>query len=343
MSTGGAKTPKQTSPQAQTEANINLARAQTQFDRPTQITPLGTSQWTGTPEQGVQTITLSPEMQQQLSGTQNIVNSLLQQYQGQLPGQLPAGTFDPSNYNFDAATHSAQQAAYQQGAQYLDPQFKQGQAELSQNLADRGIPIGSEAYNLAMDEFARNKQAAYSDLQNRSYLQGLQAQNQGFTQGLQGRQQLAAEQQIPLSALAQLTALEQGSQYQPVPFMSPQISPIQYNAAVPQQQGASPWWGLGGAFLGAAGTGLGIAAGSERHTKTDIEPLNESIAGVPLYHFRYINDQNGVQRLGCMFDEVERLVPEAAFKVGGRGYVNYSKLCEIAGLPQEFALSFVKA
>lgn len=229
MSTGGSKAPKTPSASEQAQGNIATAQAQAHLDNPTQVTPLGTSAWSVAPNNldWTQNISLSPEMQWQLHNLQGIAAGLMPNISTN-PTNVPG--FNPANFNFDQATQNAQNAAYQNATQYLNPQFQQQSLQLSQSLADRGIPIGSEAYNLAMDEFGRTKQQAYEGARNQAYLQGLAAQQQGFSQGMQGRQQLISEKQIPLSMLSNITALEQGGMPQFQGSQQPTVQGIDWNA-----------------------------------------------------------------------------------------------------------------
>lgn len=115
------------------------------------------------------------------------------------PSTLPPGTspgapqrsIDTSNVPglvggdaLRSAMQQAQDAAYKTATGYLDPQYKNQESDLTAKLANQGIPQGSEAYQRAMDEFARNKQFAYSQAESGAVQQGNAAQSQLFNQGL---------------------------------------------------------------------------------------------------------------------------------------------------------------
>jgi len=70
------------------------------------------------------------------------------------------------------------------------------------------------------------------------------------------------------------------------------------------------------------GTGLGIAF-SERSLKENIVHIGER-SGLPIYSFNYIWDS--VNRIGHMADEVEKLYPEAVFRVGKYRAVDYGMI-----------------
>jgi hypothetical protein len=101
-----------------------------------------------------------------------------------LPGvQTAAGTGQPVqtsvSSNFPTLIKQAQDAAYQQQTQYLDPQFSQGRQQLTQQLADQGLQPGTEAYDRAMGDFNRQQQMAYQSAQT-SAVQAGNAQEQSL-------------------------------------------------------------------------------------------------------------------------------------------------------------------
>lgn len=78
-------------------------------------------------------------------------------------------------------------------------------------------------------------------------------------------------------------------------------------------------------FLNAAGLGLmAYGAFSDRRLKRDIERIGTHPSGVPLYSFRYLNDDT--PRIGVMADEVEKVMPEAVGERDGFKTVNYAML-----------------
>lgn len=211
MSSGSPSSPKTPSASEQSAGNIQTAQAQARLDNVNQNTPWGSQTYTeGPTHQWTSNLQLSPELQQQFGGLQNIITGAMGNVSTD-PTQNVQG-FDPRNYDFSSSVNDAANAAYQGQTQYLDPEFAKSQAALDQNLADRGIPLGSQAYTGMQDDLGRQKQAAYADARNSAFTQGMQAENQGFTQGMQGRQQQIAENQIPLSTLATAMGLQQGTQ-----------------------------------------------------------------------------------------------------------------------------------
>lgn len=224
---GKPSAPKPPDPQAtataQEQVNTKTALQNAELNRVNQTTPLGSSTWsiTGTYPDGTpiyaQNISLSPTQQKIYdSSTQGAINqgnialgmqnqvggsyarpidtSNVSKITGQVPGQQDQG----------AAIKQAQDAAYRGQTQYLDPQFQQQEEALRSNLANQGIAQGSEAWNTAMGNFARQKQAAYQSAQNAAVGAGNQEQSVLFGQGLsQANLQNAASQE----GMSQLFAL----------------------------------------------------------------------------------------------------------------------------------------
>lgn len=132
--------------------------------------------------------------QTQTLGLQNIGNSLLKQYGGELanPESFLSGvkgvnqTFTPTG--IAASGDAARKAAYAQEKQYLDPQYGQEQEQLDAKLRNQGAHPGDPAYDNAMKLFTNQKQQAYESAFNNAEGQGLAAQNQMYGQQLQGFQ-----------------------------------------------------------------------------------------------------------------------------------------------------------
>jgi hypothetical protein len=118
------------------------------------------------------------------------------------------------NTDFSGLAKQAQDANYASQTQYLDPQFAQSDQALASKLAAQGITQGSDAYNTAMDNAARQKQAAYSDARNQSIMAGDAQANALFGQNLAARQQGVGEAttqgNFANAALAQQFAQNQG-------------------------------------------------------------------------------------------------------------------------------------
>lgn len=89
------------------------------------------------------------------------------------------------NYTFsvdgsDAARKRAEDATYNSYVEKLSPQFEQRRADLATALQNKGIPVGSEAYQRAMNDLEKEQNDA---LNQASYASVLNGQN-AFSQSL---------------------------------------------------------------------------------------------------------------------------------------------------------------
>lgn len=98
-------------------------------------------------------------------------------------GQLQRTVNDP-----ELLQQQVTDALYKQQTQYLDPQFAQSQAKLENQLANQGITRGSEAWNNAIQEQARQKQQAYESARQSAIGQGVGAASTLFGNQLAGGQ-----------------------------------------------------------------------------------------------------------------------------------------------------------
>lgn len=157
-----------------------------------QTTQVGRDPNTGAPIYGT-TITANPQLQGMLTGllgqvgqsgsiNQNAMNGLsglAGLYQG-LNQQLSALGSSMNPQAAQQAQQQGQNAAYAAQTQYLDPQFAQQKTALDAQLANQGLTQGSEAYNNAQNNFALQRQRAYSDAANQSILTGSQIGSQNL-------------------------------------------------------------------------------------------------------------------------------------------------------------------
>lgn len=137
--------------------------------------------------------------------------------QNGLYGQAASSLSQPLNFSsLPAMPTTADQtgrdqmtnAVYDQQTRYLDPQFQQGQSDLTSKLANQGVMEGSDAYNREMNNFNLQKTAAYGDARDRSIQQGGAEQTRQYNLGLQGRNQgineMLAQRNSPLDSLQSL-------------------------------------------------------------------------------------------------------------------------------------------
>ena len=304
------------------QGNIDAARQATAANRVNQVTPYGNLNYaiTGADPYGnptwTATQTLSPA-QQQLLDYQNQTSIGLGRLAGQGLGyvenmlqtpfdtsQLPSTGFNPSQ---------TYQEAYMQR---LAPQLQMGREQLAQDLANKGIDIGSKAYENAM----RMQGQRENDLL-------LGATTQGFGVGQQARQSALQEQAyLRNEPLNTLSAVRTGAQVQGPQFVNsaqqattagPDIlgaAQMGYNAQMGDfnaQQAAQANLNQGLFSLG------GAALMSDIRAKENIKAIGVMDNGLTLYSFEYIDEVKshplageGIH-VGVMAQEVEQVFPYA--------------------------------
>jgi len=321
------------------QGNLDAARANIAANRVNQYTPYGALEYEVSGEDKFgnpmwkATQSLAPAQQQLLDyqnqaslGLGELTNTGLGYVSEMLENpfdvsQLPTTGFNPSQ---------SYQDAYMQR---LAPQIQQSREALSVDLANRGIPIGTEAYNRAM----ANQSQRENDLL-------LGATTQGFGIGQQARQQGLQEQAyLRNEPLNTLNAVRSGAQVQGPTFVNPAM---QANTAGADILGATQ---MGyNAQLGAANAqnaannamtqglfGLGGAAlmASDIRMKENIKHIAWLPNGLPVYTYEYKPEYKDHPlaghgtHTGVMAHEVEAMYPNAVITLdNGYKAVDYGQL-----------------
>jgi len=207
---GGAPPPPDYAAAAQQTAagNIDAARQATAANRVNQVTPYGNLDYaiTGEDPYGNPTWTatqsLSPA-QQELLDYQNKTSAGLGRLSQTGLGYVENMLQTPFDTSALPTTGFNPSQSYQDAyMQRLAPQLEQGREQLQQQMANKGIDIGSEAYDRAMMQ----QQQRENDLL-------LGATTQGFGVGQQARQSALQEQAyLRNEPLNTLSAVRTGSQ-----------------------------------------------------------------------------------------------------------------------------------
>jgi hypothetical protein len=320
--------------------NLAAAQTATAANRVNQITPYGNLNYaeTGTDSRGnpiwTATQTLSPA-QQQLLDYQNQTSAGLGRLSQQGLGYVENMLNTPFDVSALPSTGFNPSQTYQDAyMQRLAPQIQQGQEQLQQRLANQGIPVGSVAYDRAMQNQAQRE----NDLL-------LGATTQGFGVGQQARQSALQEQAyLRNEPLNTLSAVRTGSQVTGPQFVNSAqqattsgadilgASQMGYNAQMgdfnarqaAQQNFNSGLMGLGGA---------GIMAFSDVRLKQNINHIGTLPNGLPFYSFEYINEikdhplAGEGTHIGVIAQEVEQIYPNAVTTLDdGYKVVNYGLL-----------------
>lgn len=191
--------------------NLDAARTAVAANRVNQITPYGSLTYKINPEEQwdiygnptwTATQTLSPD-QQQLLDYQNQASIGLGKLAGQGLGYVEEMLKTPFDVSKLPSTGFNPSQTYQEAyMQRLAPQLQQGREQLQQQLANKGIDIGSEAYNRAMMQQAQRENDLLAA-----------ATTQGFGVGQQARQTALQEQAyLRNEPLNTLSAVRTGAQ-----------------------------------------------------------------------------------------------------------------------------------
>ena len=305
------------------QGNLDAARANIAANRVNQETPYGSLNYSmsgedkyGNPMWSAKQ-TLAPD-QQKLLDIQNQLSigtgELGQQGLGYVQNMIsqPFDTSKLVSTGFDPS--QSYQDAYMQR---LKPQIEQGREALSTQLANSGIPVGSEAYKRAMMTQGQKENDLLAAATTQGFGVGQQARQQGFNE-------LAYQRNEPINTL---NAVRSGAQVQSPSFVNPAM---QANTAGADLLGASQ---MGyNAQLGASNAqnaannqmtqglfSLGGAAlmASDVRMKENIEPIGIAENGLTVYRYEYkpeFKDHelagSGVH-YGYMAQEVEQVYPYA--------------------------------
>jgi hypothetical protein len=175
---------------ATAQGDLEAARTAAAANRVNQITPYGKLTYSMNPNDVDQwgnamwtaTQSLSPE-QQQLLDYQNKTSIGLGELTGKGLGYVekmldnPFSTKDLASIGFDPG--QSYQDAYMKR---LQPQINQGREALNVDLANRGIPVGSEAWNRAQMNQANKENDLMLGATTQGFGTGLSARQQGFSE-----------------------------------------------------------------------------------------------------------------------------------------------------------------
>lgn len=320
MGSKSSKAPKAPDPkvtaEAQAKMNIDTALAQNAINRVNQVGPDGSLTYAQTGTQYVNgraipiytaTTSLSPAMQK-IKDASDAAGFNMASAANTMSGQL-----DTSPFKVDDAVEAK---LFEMGSKRLTPRLDEARRMAETDAANRGLRLGSDAYDRLMRQVGENENDAYNQL-------ALTGREQAYNEAVR-------ERTLPVEII---NALRSGSPIsQPNLVNTPQSGVAntdyasgvwnKYNAdmAAYQQQQADKNAMLGGLF-GLAGTAITM---SDRRLKEDVRKVGKTDDGQNIYAYRYKG--GGPLRLGLMAQEVEKKKPGAVI-TGPDGYkgVDYRK------------------
>ena len=197
------ETPFQSQLRSQQE-NLGLGlatEAGEQFANIAEQTPYDFTQ--GLPDYTFQDATNLPAFQSQLPGAGTGATSLnvdaLPAMQSSVTGADPLQrSLDTTGLptlptDFAATRQNVSNTVYQRQLGLLEPDFTAQRQQLEQNLADRGLPLGGEAYSSALDRLDRSQGEQKQRLAQQADIMGGQEASRLFGQASQARGQMFGE------------------------------------------------------------------------------------------------------------------------------------------------------
>ena len=197
------ETPFQSQLRSQQE-NLGLGlatEAGEQFANIAEQTPYDFTQ--GLPDYSFQDATNLPAFQSQLPGAGTGATSLnvdaLPAMQSSVAGADPLQrSLDTTGLptlptDFASTRQNVANTVYQRQLGLLEPDFTAQRQQLEQNLADRGLPLGGEAYSSALDRLDRSQGEQKQRLAQQADIMGGQEASRLFGQASQARGQMFGE------------------------------------------------------------------------------------------------------------------------------------------------------
>ena len=294
---------------------VGAAKQTQQSSMASQYTPYGNQVYSpdsGSPSGYRSDISLTPQAQQALDSQFRLSGGMGSLAERQL-GNVNAAYEKPMPIQ---GVQDVADKAYGAMTSRLDPQWSARQEQFDAQMANQGIPVGSEAYGNANREFQQSKNDAY------------QQANLGAIQTMPQTYQIGSS--IYNQPLNTLNAIRSGAQVQ-----NPQFTPSGPGANIlgAAQAGGQYGQGLYNAQVGANNSmmgglyGLGAAgllALSDRRLKSNVIKVGEHPKGFGIYEY----DILGRRERGVMADEVEKIFPLAVkihrsgFKMVDYGLIN---------------------
>jgi hypothetical protein len=255
---------------------------------------------------------------------------------GQLSGSLDAN-FNDTRFggNSEQIQNSVQNSIFDRGKAQIDPIVKQQKRDLAQQLADQGVPAGSEQYNEAMNRMDDAVARQYTDLSQASVGTGFSA----------GQQAIQTSETIRNSRFNEISSLLGRSQvgagtsfggYQPnyngidlAGFAQQQSLQSQQLSFQAGQNRKDRNANRTNALIGAVGSlgSAGIKA-SDITLKENIRQTGVSPSGIVIYEFDYKDKSHGEGRYsGVMAQDLLESHPSAVIKNNdGTLKVDYSQI-----------------
>lgn len=235
----------------QEHENRRAAYENVRLNQMRQKTPYGEVYYTGDigSEDRTKHVQLDPALQQQRD-MQMQMNQQLVERAGNVLGQMPQNAFSTENLpempsDFSEQSGRIEKAHFDRATSLLKPMMADQKRALDVELANKGIPIGSEAYQKATQGLYTNQQDVLSRIAMGAVEAGQQEQSRQFDMARMSRQQgmnerLQARQQ-PLNELSAYMGNQMQTMQEPQfeSLSGRYEQPVNYMPAVQQNYRAS--------------------------------------------------------------------------------------------------------
>ena len=302
--------------------NLAAAQAATAANRVNQVTPYGNLNYSqnGTDAQGNPTWTATTSLSdvgQQLLNNQNSTSLGLGSAINSQLGNVQNTMSQPFNPNLPQVGINAGQNYQDAAMSRLAPQLSQQRELLNNQLANQGIPVGSQAWQTAQMNQGQKENDLLAANTTQGFNTGLAANQNAFNQQM-------TQYNMPLNTLS---SLRTGAQVQNPTFVNsanqattagPDLlgaASSQYNAALgnANMQNAAQS-NLNSGLMGLAGAGI---MASDVRMKENINPIGVANNGLTVYKFEYKPEFKDHElaghgfHYGYMAQEVEQVFPYA--------------------------------
>lgn len=240
----------------------------------------------------------------------------LQNLQGSF-GNLPDYKWDIDTS--DEAQKRAEEAAYNKAIGLNEETWANDRKAMETSLINRGIPVGSDAYNQQMNNFDNNVNTARTQAADNAVLTGQNVFNSNFQNQFNQAQLQNSIPGLTYGNYANLaSSINSPSSYN---LATDKAAIKQGNATLKQNNNNAMW----GALSGLAGSGAslaGMALLSDRRAKEDVEKVGKTFKGLPIYTYKYKGDNT--THMGVMAQEAKKKFPKSVKQGGKYMMVDYS-------------------
>lgn len=234
--------------------------------------------------------------------------------------------------DFSNNGEAIQNATFERGKALIDPVVARQRRDLATQLADQGLPAGSEGYKEAMNLFNDSVARQYTDLSQAAIQTSEAVRSQRFNEiaSLLGRSQVGTGVSF---------AQNQGSNFSGLDLFGAEQAGLAFNRnaglqqsllsqQLKQQNRNAKYQALGSLGSAVIQAAPALMAASDRNLKENIKFIGKSEKGFDIYEFEYKNKElgEGVYQ-GVMAQDLLESKPEAVLSDNdGILSVDYSKI-----------------